>query len=214
MGTGQFETLSESNLAEQLLWTQTGRVSWDKVERAMRYAVKRHGADFLLLDSLMMLGVGKEDYEKQAALAAELAQFAIELDVHVFLVAHSRKRGSAGGGESKPPGKDDVRGAGELVDAASNALAWWRDIGREIKMDEAKENGDVHKQIDLASKSHGCAVLLKQRSGSGKSGMIRFFFDPDSGQFWQRKGYRRAYFGLENPEQPKEPEKPADGGEF
>lgn len=213
-GSGDLEAsdvsaLVESNLAEQLLWTKTGRVSWDKLEAAFRYAVKRHGADFLVVDSLMLLGVGKEDYEAQSLMAATLADLALSLDVHIFLVAHARKRPSSAGGEAREPGKDDVAGTADLTNAASNVLSWWRDIKTEAALDVARSEKDVHRQIELAKKPQATATLSKQRI-TGAHGKVRLFFDHVSGQFWQSRGYRKAYFGLPQPERAKPEKEPVD----
>jgi hypothetical protein len=66
-----------------------------------------------MIDSLMMLAIGRDDYEGQARFVSELHTFAMNSGVTVHLVAHMRKR-EGKGGEEVPGSIHDISGGHEL----------------------------------------------------------------------------------------------------
>lgn len=144
------------------IYDKTGKVSVDKMLEAFTYSRRRYGADFFLIDSLMMCGIGADDYAGQKEFVNRLTEWKLENNATVLLVTHSRKQQS----ESMKPDKMDVRGAAEITDMADTVLTVWRN------KDEDKPDGSAD----------GLIICSKQRN-SGYEGKIPAWFDQPSGQF-------------------------------
>jgi twinkle protein len=120
-----------------------GSIKQAKLFELMEYAVARFGVRFFIVDSLMKLDVGVDDYQAQADAISRLKDFAVANSVHVHLVCHSRKLQ----GESDAPGKMDIKGGGEISNHADNILSVWRNKAKEEKRSANtltdQENNDV-----------------------------------------------------------------------
>ena len=75
----------------------------------------------------MKLWLRFDDYNAQKRLMDSLTDFVDKYDVHVFLVAHSRKKDS----EGERAGKMDVKGISEITDNAHNVISIWRNKDKE-----------------------------------------------------------------------------------
>jgi twinkle protein len=98
--------------------------------------------------------VAEDDYEGQKSFVSALVSFAAEHNVHIHLVAHSRKKDD----ESKPPGKLDIRGAAAITDLVHNGWSVWRNKDKEAKVQDARAksaNGTIPDTLATAS----CAAI-------------------------------------------------------
>lgn len=114
------------------LYDKQGGTTEDSLFDAMEFSYQKYGCKQFLIDNLMIMIVKsdeKDEYKAQTKFATRCKQFADDFNVHVHLVAHSRKSGD----ESKPPTKSAVKGASELSNLADNAGAFWR-VPEEYKM--------------------------------------------------------------------------------
>lgn len=108
------------------LYDQEGQVSARRIQAVIRYAASELKITQVVIDSLMMLAVDKDDYEAQAKFAGELKSTAKDTGVTVHLVAHMRKRDGKGGDES-PGTIHDIAGGHEIASKADSVFIVWRD---------------------------------------------------------------------------------------
>jgi twinkle protein len=87
------------------------------------YAAKEKNCKHFILDSLMRLGLGQDDYEGQRVFVNHLTNYARQLGIHIHLVHHIVKED-----ESQVPGRDKIRGTGAITDQADHVFIVWRDM--------------------------------------------------------------------------------------
>jgi twinkle protein len=164
------------------LWfyDQQGRVKPEKVKAVIRYATQELGVTQFVVDSLMMIGVSREDYESQAQFIADLKTLASDTGCTIHLVAHMRKTDNLTG-EGKPGGMHDISGGHEISSIADSIFQVWRDKG---------------------GKGEWPAVLKveKQRGSVNWIGSLGLGYDNNSRQYTNEKGGRpKQYCGVNAP---------------
>ena len=171
------------------LFTLVGKSRVERLIEVFDYARRRYGVTHFVVDSLMRLGVGSEDYEGQERIAFALTDFAVTHAVHVHLVAHTRKADPQKG--FGLPGAEDVKGASELGSNASNIIGVFRDKRHEQKLAKAEEDVQRGVQVpdieDLRNKPGVFLNVSKQRNGDW-DGAIALWFDVQSFQYLERYG--------------------------
>ena len=157
------------------VYDRLGRVPQECIVGLCYYA-KELGINHLVVDSLTMCGIGRENYDAQAEFVNELRAAAKINDLHVHLVCHMRK----GEDEKKPVGKFDIRGAGEISDLADKVFIVWRNKEKELQQQAADQglqhNADILKQWGVKLK------LVKNRQ-DGTEAQYGFNFDPRSKRY-------------------------------
>ena len=159
-----------------LLWfyDQQGTVKADKMLAVARYAVDQIGVDHIVIDSLMKLGIGEDDYNSQKHIIDQLTALARDTNVHIHLVVHARKPDD----ESKMPGKYQIKGSGSISDQADNVLHVWRNKKKEA--DEKK--GVFSSDPDLI------VICDKQRHGEWE-GSVHLWADKNTMSFREAEGF-------------------------
>jgi twinkle protein len=175
---------------DQWLWVfgQVGKAGAGRILEVFEYARCRYGCDVFVIDSLMRLGVGSEDYQGQEAAVFELVSWAVEKAVHVHLVAHARKENRSNGAAHAIPDSEDVKGTSEIASNAANILGIWRNRKLEDELKQASEaaaKGDGAAELklrELADKPPVVLNVAKQRNGDweGKTGL---WFNPSTYQY-------------------------------
>jgi twinkle protein len=148
------------------LYDHVGAVQWRKFMAVCRWALVEKKVDHIVIDSLMRLGVGEQDYDGQKAAVDALCDLRNDYPVNVHLVMHSRKLAD----EMSPPGKFDVKGTGTMTDLADNVMTVWRNKRKESDPDKHRDDCDA------------MIVCDKQRNGEWE-GRVRLWFDAGSQQF-------------------------------
>jgi twinkle protein len=97
------------------------------------YARAKYGCDQFVIDSLMRLGIAADDYTGQEKAVFQLVDWAVQHEVHLHLVAHSRK-GERGQGA---PETEDIKGAMEIGANAFNIMTVWRNRRHEEELQAA-----------------------------------------------------------------------------
>jgi len=152
------------------LYDPLGNTSADKVLEVIYYCAEKLGVKLMVLDSLMKCGINEDDLNGQKSFADKLAVAARDLDIHLFLVAHSRKTNS----DYDHATKLDVAGSANITNMADNVISVHRNKERE----QAVRDGDTTNEIMFAPK---CTVhLVKQRHGKGLEAQWDFDFHPDT----------------------------------
>jgi twinkle protein len=153
-----------------------GKSPIKRLLEVFEYARARYGCDIFVVDSLMRLGVGSEDYEGQERAVYQIVSWATANNVHVHLVAHSRKADRTATGV---PGSEDIKGASEIGSNAFNILSVWRNkaLEDEIKQFEdavARHEPEADEKLQaIAGKPTVILNISKQRNGDfeGKCGL-------------------------------------------
>lgn len=157
------------------------------------YARAKYGCDQFIIDSLMRLGIAQDDYTGQEKAVYQLVDWAIEKNVHLHLVAHSRKGDKDRGGA---PETEDIKGAMEIGANAFNICTVWRNKALEDKIKQAKS--DDERDI-LNEKPTVILNVAKQRNGDF-DGKIGLWFDQstyryhttNNRHYWDRRYIARG----------------------
>lgn len=155
------------------LYDQLGTVEATRMIALGRYVAQDLGVQHLVIDSMMKLGLGDDDYNGQKAICDQLSTLARDTGLHIHLVAHSRKRES----DNRPMGKFDVKGSSAITDMADNVISIWRNRDKE----EARRKG-------MSGDGPDCLLICdKQRNGEWE-GRVELRFHPPSQQFQDHDG--------------------------
>jgi twinkle protein len=162
-----FLTKLESNL---YLYDPEGSTSTKKVLEVIYYCAEKLGVKIMVIDSLMKCGIAEDNLNGQKDFLNKLAVASRDLDIHLFVVAHSRKTNS----DYEHATKLDVAGSANITNLVDNVLSVHRNKERE----EAEREGDTTNEIMFTPK---CSVhLVKQRHGKGVEAKWKFDFHPDT----------------------------------
>ncbi len=191
---GNIDRPTESYIGEIIDWLDgwlwvfgvVGKTPVGRIIEVFEYARARYGCDTFVVDSLMRLGVGSEDYEGQERAVFDLVSWAVEKGMHIHLVAHSRKADRAAAHAVPEP--EDVKGTSEIASNAANIIGVWRNRKLEDEVRaaaEATERGDAGAQSkldELRSKSPVIVNVAKQRNGDWE-GKFGLWFNPATYQY-------------------------------
>jgi twinkle protein len=108
------------------LFDQQGQLEPNRMLAVIRYAASELKITQVVVDSLMLLAVNRDDYEAQAKFVGQLKATAKDTGVTVHLVAHMRKRDGKGGDET-PGSVHDIAGGHEIASIADYVFLPWRD---------------------------------------------------------------------------------------
>lgn len=108
----------------------------------MEYAAKRHGCVMGVVDSLMKLDLGSDDYDEQRKVVNNFTQFAAANNLHLHIVAHPRK----GTKDTAALNMLDVKGAQDVIAQPDNVLIVQRNkkkskqtsMGRSVEGEDAR----------------------------------------------------------------------------
>lgn len=146
------------------LWfyDQRGTVKAEKILAVCRYAVDQVNVDHIVIDSLMKLGIGEDDYNSQKHIIDQLTALARDTNVHIHLVVHAKKPND----ESQLPGKYSIKGSGSISDQADNVIHVWRNKKKEADLREGKRTSDPDLML----------ICDKQRNGEWE-GQVHLWAD-------------------------------------
>lgn len=201
------------------IYAHVGQATIGDLMELFTYAARKYAIQHFVLDSLMMLAELKgDDLSGQKALVLALKDFAAEFQVHVHLVAHSKKPDAKHPPEKHWPSKHDISGSGDISNVADNVVCIWRNLEKERKLQEALDFSRVS-DPDLKEKSAQLRKLYEYANDStfivqkcretGQEPVVRLWFDsgwailpdtrkgPGSWQFRDdsQTGYPKLYRG-------------------
>lgn len=122
----EFDRFTQFITGKLWLYDQQGTVEARKAVALVRYAAAELKVTQVVIDSLMMLAVDRDDFEAQARFVGELKAAAKDTGATVHLVAHMRKRDGKGGDE-QPGTTHDIAGGHEIASKADYVFLPWRD---------------------------------------------------------------------------------------
>jgi twinkle protein len=158
---GDFMSFAASNL---YIFDHQGEINPNRLMAIIFYCAKELGVKHFIIDSLMRVVAGEDSYNEQKDFVVKLCNMAIETDIHIHLVHHTKK-----GREDSPSSRYDAKGSGAISDNVHNSLIVWSN--KEDKSDMP----DVILKCD------------KQREGEWE-GSIPIKFDATTMRFYEVVG--------------------------
>lgn len=164
-----------------LLYDFVGTANIEDVLEVFKYAVRKYGVQYFVLDSLLKLSISGEDFDGQRELINKLQAFAREYKVHVSLVAHSRKRDN----EDTPSNKMDVRGSAAITDLAELVVSIWRNRKKErdiqVLMTTGLDKTGVKEAVEaMWQREPDSIVSVLKNRWNGKEPQVLCYFDAPS----------------------------------
>lgn len=154
--------------AEKLyIYDQLGTTTSEDMIATLYYGKHVLGVEVFVIDSLMkMSDISEESLEAQKLFVDKLAVTVRDLNIHVFLVAHTRKMKS----EDEVPDATNIMGSSHIRNLCDNILCVWRNRERERLEEAGKTPEDELKIIPQAK-----VFLQKNRNGQFE-GSFNFWF--------------------------------------
>ena len=158
-----------SRAADKLyIYDQTGTTTSQDMIATLHYGKHILGCDVFVIDSLMKLqDVSEESLDAQKRLTNSLAVTCRDLNIHVFLVAHTRKMKD----ETEVPDATDLMGSSHIRNLSDSILCVWRNRYKEKLIDEGKTSDDELKIIP------DCKVFVQKQRNAQWEGSFNFWFD-------------------------------------
>jgi twinkle protein len=126
------------------------------------------GVDVFVIDSLMkMSDISEESLEAQKMFVDKLAVTVRDLNIAVFLVAHTRKMKS----EEEIPDATNIMGSSHIRNLCDNIICVWRNRAKERLVEEGKTPEDELKIIP------DCKVFIQKQRNAQWEGSFNFYFD-------------------------------------
>lgn len=113
----QFLEFSDGNL---WLYDQQGSVTPEQLYGVIYYTAEKLGIKHFIIDSLMRVVAGEDNYNAQKDFVTKLCAIAQETNIHIHFIHHNKK-----GDESKPAGRYEAKGSSSLSDNVHNAFNIW-----------------------------------------------------------------------------------------
>mgnify|MGYP003146211539 CR=1 FL=1 len=174
------------------IYDKVGTASASEILEVFAYAARKYGITHFVIDSLMRCSVHEEDNQGQKEFLNSLVNFAQEHDVHVHLVAHSKKPS-----EKRPevkywPTKHDVRGSVHITDLSHNVLCVWRNKKKEQELHTLEQAcASENDKREVEELYDAMFLVLAQRGGDGDEPSKRLWFGHKDGS-WQYRENRMA----------------------
>lgn len=160
------------------VFDHVGHMDLTRLRAVLRWAKAKLGVEHVLIDSMMKVVNGDDDYNGQKDFVNAMTEIAKETALHLHIVVHTRKPPE---GAEKVPTKWDVKGTSAVTDLAHNVITLWRNRLKEAEEKEAERLG---KSIPESPSPDQILDIQKQRNGEFE-GRIGLWFDPRSMQFLQ-----------------------------
>ena len=161
---------------DEKLWIYNvvGASSIDRMLQVFEHAHRQHGVDMFVIDSLMMLGVSEEDLTATSKVVEKICQFKNDFNVHVHLVAHSRKSEN----EYIKRGKMDIKGTSNIANVADYCFSVLRNKKKEDEI--AKADSETAEQMRGI---RDCTLYCDKNRDGDWEGEIKLWFDKESLQY-------------------------------
>lgn len=145
----------------------------------LRYCADELGIKHLVVDSLMKIVEGEDDYNGQKSFVGELCALAQAWNVHIHLVHHAKKSAA----ETDKIDKFSIKGSGAIADQADNIFLIQRN---------KKKEAEVAAGTVLTGVPDVFLTTAKQRNGEYE-GTIGMWYVPGAQTFVDREGGRAPY---------------------
>ena len=151
------------------IYDQTGTTTSQDMFATLYYAKHILGVSVVVIDSLMKLqDVTEESLDRQKNFCNSLAVICRDLNIHIFLVAHTRKMKD----ETEVPDATDIMGSSHIRNLSDNIICVWRNRAKEKLVEEDKTPQEELKIIPDAK------VFVQKQRNAQWEGSFNFWFDP------------------------------------
>lgn len=167
--TPEYITKFCNRASEKLyLYDQTGSTTSEDMIATMYYGKHILGVEVFVIDSLMkMSDISEDNYEKQKLFLDRLATTCRDLNVHVFLVAHTRKMAD----ETVAPDATHILGSSHIRNLCDNILCIYRCKKKELDIENGEKTAEELKGVP------DCVVYLQKQRNYPVEGSWGFYFD-------------------------------------
>jgi len=153
---------------EQLfIYDQEGLTESVDIFSTLAYGAEVEKIDCFVIDSLMKVSdVPEDDYDKQKKFIDQLVTLCRDLQIHVFLVCHTRKTD-----EYEPPNAQNIMGSSHIRNLSDNIVCVYRN--------KAKERDIIIENVDPESLKFkpDCMVYVQKQRNFPSEPMWNFWFD-------------------------------------
>lgn len=150
------------------IYDQLGTTTSEDMFATLFYGKHVLGVEVFVIDSLMkMADISEESLEKQKLFVDRLAVICRDLNIHVFLVAHTRKMKD----ETEIPDPTNIMGSSHIRNLVDNIICVWRNRAKEKLIEEGKTPEDELKIIP------DCKTFIQKQRNAQWEGSFNFYFD-------------------------------------
>ena len=150
------------------IYDQLGTTTSEDMIATLYYGKHILGVEVFVIDSLMkMSDISEESLEKQKLFVDKLAVVARDLQVAIFLVAHTRKLKD----ETEIPDATNIMGSSHIRNLCDNIICVWRNRSKEKLIEEGKTPEEELKIIPDAK------VFVQKQRNAQWEGSFNFWFD-------------------------------------
>lgn len=150
------------------IYDQLGTTTSEDMFATLYYGKHVLGCDVFIIDSLMkMADISEESLEKQKLFCDRLAVICRDLNIHVFLVAHTRKMKD----ETEIPDATNIMGSSHIRNLTDNIICVWRNRAKEKLVEEGKTPEEELKIIP------DCKVFVQKQRNAQWEGSFNFWFN-------------------------------------
>lgn len=151
------------------IYDQMGSTSSEDMIATLYWGKHILGVDVFVIDSLMkMSDISEDNYEKQKLFIDRLAVTCRDLQIHVFLVAHTRKMAD----ESEVPDATHILGSSHIRNLCDNIICVWRNKNKEREVENNEKTEDELKKIPDAM------VFIQKQRNYQFEGKFSFWYNP------------------------------------
>lgn len=174
-------------LGENMWAIDTHRVAHlDRILAVFRYAHRRYGIKFFVLDNFSKLSIPNDDFAAQHAGINAITEFAVETDTHFLLLHHLRKDETDF--VSNNLSKLSLKGSSALGDMADNILIAWRNRSKEQKLKNPEFLDLEEAEQDKIRRSLDTLLRVEKHRDGGDEPRLPLWFDQDSHLFVEVQG--------------------------
>lgn len=150
------------------IYDQLGTTTSDDMIATLYYGRHILGVEVFIIDSLMKISnISEESLEAQKLFTDRLAVTARDLNIAIFLVAHTRKLKD----ETEIPDATNIMGSSHIRNLCDNIICVWRNRYKEKLIEEGKTSDDELKIIPDAK------VFVQKQRNAQWEGSFNFWFD-------------------------------------
>lgn len=155
------------------IYNQMGEATPDMLAAVIRYCGDKLKVKHIVIDSLMRVVRGEDDYNSQKDFVGLLCSLARDYSLHIHLVHHVRKQAD----ESVIPGKFDSKGSGAITDQVDQVLTVWRNKRKAQDVEAALRKKNCVPD-DLLNKPDALLVCDKNRHGEWEGKVALWYHAP------------------------------------
>lgn len=158
------------------LYNQMGQASPAMLSAVIRYCALKLNIKHIVIDSLMRVVMGEDDYNRQKDFVGQLCNLARDHNIHIHLVHHVRKLAD----ENQIPGKFDSKGSGAITDQVDQVLTVWRNKKKQSDIETAMRTGSMTHEL---KEQPDCLVICDKNRHGEWEGKIALWYHAQSLQY-------------------------------